>query len=133
MDSEPRVTEVDREAAARFYAAQTFGKSKTEILADWAELEASEDGYCNPLCLLFASHRQAALIEGARVGLEAAAQMATEWREENKAAADRDRKHGSLDMWRRFEGAATECNAIAHELGKTDPATIIAQYMEKQG
>ena len=47
---------------------------------------------------------------------ERCALIADKWRDENKAAAERERKHGSTSMADRLEGAAVECNAIAQEI-----------------
>ncbi|GEM_PF-5489140 len=66
--SEIEITQADKDRAARFYAAQAFGKSKAEILSDWEALEASEEGYCNPLALLFSQCRHEARAEALEDG-----------------------------------------------------------------
>lgn len=47
---------------------------------------------------------------------EEAARLAEKWRDENKAKAAEDRKHGNTSMADRLDGAAIECNAIAEAI-----------------
>ncbi len=97
MDSEPRVTEADRKAAERFMAAYAATEPYLGRHSDQTKA----------LALAIAAIRQAALIEGARVGLEAVAK--------------------TLDK------CCDPCPVCVNNVEALDPAAIIAQYLEKQG
>ena len=92
----------------------------------WAHAEDNRDA----MIQAFAAHRQAALLEGVRIGLAAAAKMADEWRDENRKNVSKRRHSNMSDM---LEGAAIECNALAGEFRKFDPATILARRQERGG
>jgi len=66
-----------------------------------------ENGYCDNTLAVKAA--RLGIIEG----LEMAAKVAEEWRDENKQSAAEARKQGNRQFASELDGAATECNAIA--------------------
>lgn len=63
--------------------------------------------------------RHQSSIEVKNAAYEQCAQIADEWRDENKAAAAKARRsisEGSQNMAEMLDGAAIECNAIAAEI-----------------
>ena len=61
--------------------------------------------------------------DGWRDGVEAAAKLCEQWRDENKSSAAKARNRGSNDpgMADMLEGAAIECNALAGEIRNLTP------------
>ena len=101
--------------------------TQSETLADQICGCANREQHRRDVALLneaFAAHRQAALLEGVRIGLEAAAKMADEWRDENRKNVSKSEHSNMSDM---LEGAAIECNALAGEFRKFDPAAVLAR------
>lgn len=108
MDSEPRVTEADRE----------FRRAVLSFIVGQLERPCAEgdmiDERNDKFDAFLARHRQAALIEGARVGLEHAKSI----------CADYVTFCGAQPLWPDEPGTT---------IGLSDPAAIIARYLEKQG
>ena len=79
-----------------------------------------DDKNCRDCALILAAC-QALRDEGRREGLEAAAKVADDWRDENRKNVSKARHANMSDM---LEGAALGCNALAHEFRKIDPAKL---------
>ena len=115
------VTQADRNAAASLRMIQA-------PLADPRVICGYRDGKLDDSdeVQAFAAHLQAVLLEGVRIGIEVAAKMADEWRDENRKNVSKSRHSSNMsDM---LEGAAIECNALAQEFRKFDPAAVLARH-----
>jgi hypothetical protein len=73
------------------------------------------------------AYRQAAEERGARMALEAAAKVAEQWCEENKASAADAERQGNRGFAAELRTAATECDAFADHIRQIDPASLGAE------
>ncbi|MDR6511433.1 hypothetical protein J2792_002305 [Novosphingobium capsulatum] len=156
MDSEPRVTEMEITAAALVQLAQ-LGVSP-DVLGLLTHGNACQRGSVAPGALqkAIASIRQAALIEGARAGLEAGREnwdglarslmMAFDMQTKTPRAIFKhlDLCGMPIPQWMRDESEMKHLDHVPSKGTRAvliyramtediDPAAIIAQYMEKQG
>jgi hypothetical protein len=76
---------------------------------------------------VFMRHRLAAEERGKRMALEAAAKVADQWCEENKASAAEAERQGNRGFAAELRTAATECDAFADHIRQIDPASLGAE------